>query len=87
MSIHNISFCVNMLFFSILLVYSYGISAAEPLLLTKGITEYCKMNLALAPRLQNLFHAQLLNSAEHEICPANESEITNNCNIFLAKHS
>ena len=25
----------------------------------------------------------MLNSAEHEICPANESKITNNANSFL----
>ena len=25
----------------------------------------------------------VLNSAEHEICPANKSKITNNCNYFL----
>ena len=28
-----------------------------------------------------------LNSAEHEIFPANKSQITNNCKFFLAKHS
>ena len=26
------------------------------------------------------------NSAEHEISPANKSQITNNCNFFLSKH-
>ena len=29
----------------------------------------------------------MLNSAEHEICPANKSQITNNCKFYLAKHS
>ena len=29
----------------------------------------------------------MLNSAEHEICPANKSQIANNCKLFLAKHS
>ena len=29
----------------------------------------------------------MLNSAEHDIFPANESQITNNCKFFLAKHS
>ena len=29
----------------------------------------------------------MLNSAEHEIFSANNSQITNNCNFFLAKHS
>ena len=29
----------------------------------------------------------MLNSAEHEICPANKSQITNNCKFFLAKYS
>ena len=29
----------------------------------------------------------MLNSAEHEIFPANKSQITNNCKFFLAKHS
>ena len=29
----------------------------------------------------------MLNSAEHEIRPANKSQITNTCNFFLAKHS
>ena len=28
----------------------------------------------------------MLNSAEHEICPANKSQIIYNCNFFLAKH-
>ena len=28
----------------------------------------------------------MLNSAEHEICPSNKSQITNNCKFFLAKH-
>ena len=28
----------------------------------------------------------MLNSAEHEICPVNKSQITNNCKFFLAKH-
>ena len=28
----------------------------------------------------------MLNSAEHEVCPANKSQITNNCIFFLAKH-
>ena len=25
----------------------------------------------------------MLNSAEHEICPANKNQITNNCKLFL----
>ena len=29
----------------------------------------------------------MLNSAEHEICPANESQIIKNCKYFLAIHS
>ena len=29
----------------------------------------------------------MLNSAEHEICPANKSHITNNCKFFLSEHS
>ena len=29
----------------------------------------------------------MLNSAEHEICPANKSQITDNCKFFHAKHS
>ena len=29
----------------------------------------------------------MLNSAEHEICPASKSQITDNCKFFLAKHS
>ena len=29
----------------------------------------------------------MLNSAEHEICPANISQITDNCKFFLAKQS
>ena len=28
----------------------------------------------------------MLNSAEHEVCPANEFQIVNNCKFFLAKH-
>ena len=34
------------------------------------------------PRFIKLF---MLNSAKHEICPANKSQITNNCKFFLAK--
>ena len=29
----------------------------------------------------------MLNSTEHEICPANKSQITNKCKLFSAKHS
>ena len=29
----------------------------------------------------------MLYSAEHEICTADKSQITNNCKVFLAKHS
>ena len=29
----------------------------------------------------------MLNAANHEICPANQSQITNNINVFLARHS
>ena len=29
----------------------------------------------------------MLNSAKHEICAANKSQITNNCKFFLAKHA
>ena len=29
----------------------------------------------------------MLKSAEHEICPANKSKISNKCKFFLAKHS
>ena len=29
----------------------------------------------------------MLNSAEHEICPANKSQITDNAKFFLAKHN
>ena len=29
----------------------------------------------------------MFNSAKHEICPANKSQITDNCKFFLAKHS
>ena len=32
-------------------------------------------------------HFFMLNSAEHGICHANKSQITNNCKFFLAKHS
>ena len=35
---------------------------------------------------KNFFHAQLI-LAEHEICPADRSQITNNCKFFHAKHS
>ena len=33
------------------------------------------------------FHFFMLNSTEHEICPANKSQITNDFKFFLAKHS
>ena len=36
---------------------------------------------AQGPEVIKLFF--VLNSAEHEICPANKSQITNNCNFFL----
>ena len=29
----------------------------------------------------------MVNSAEHEICPANKSQNTNNCKFFLAKQT
>ena len=37
------------------------------------------------PRGYKLFF--MLNSAEHEICPANKTQLTNNCKIFLAKRT
>ena len=36
---------------------------------------------------QVYFNFFMLNSDEHEICPANKSQTTNNCKFFLAKHS
>ena len=38
------------------------------------------------PRLRGYKTFFMLNSAEHEICHANKSQITNNCTFFLAKH-
>ena len=37
------------------------------------------------PEVIKLFF--ILNWAEYEICPANKSQITNNCKLCLAKHS
>ena len=37
------------------------------------------------PKVIKLFFVH--NSAEHEICPANEPQITNNCKFFLVKHT
>ena len=37
------------------------------------------------PRVYKTFF--MLNSAEHEICPAYKSQITNNSKVFPAKHS
>ena len=37
------------------------------------------------PEVIKLFF--MLNSAEHEICPANKSQITNKCKFYLAKQS
>ena len=39
----------------------------------------------IRPQGYNFFF--MLNSTEHEICRANKSQITNNCKLFLAKHS
>ena len=39
------------------------------------------------PCLEVIKLFSILNSTEHEICPANKSQITNNCKFFLAKHS
>ena len=36
------------------------------------------MCIELAPRLRG---------PEHDICPANKFQITNNCNFFLAQHT
>ena len=40
---------------------------------------------SIKPRGHKTFF--MLNSAEHEICPAYKSHITNNCKFYLAKHS
>ena len=49
----------------------------------------CKVSLCghrrLWPRGYKTFF--MLTSTAHEICPANKSQITNNCKFFLAKHS
>ena len=37
----------------------------------------------LVPRLKNFF---MLNSDEHEFCPANKSQISSNCKFSLAEH-
>ena len=42
------------------------------------------MKKDLAPSLYIFF---MLNLAEHDICPANKSQITNRCKFFLAKHN
>ena len=46
---------------------------------------YFKMNRYTRPRSYKTFF--MLNLAEHEICPANKYQITNNCKFLLAKHS
>ena len=44
------------------------------------------MYVVARPRDNKTFF--MLNSAENEICPANnKSQITKNCKFFLAKHS
>ena len=50
---------------------------------TKTLISLCE--LAGRPRGYNFFF--MLNSTEHEILPADKSQITNNCKFFLAKHS
>ena len=40
--------------------------------------------IGTGPEVQKLVF--MLKSAEHEICPANKSQNTNNCEYFLAKH-
>ena len=42
------------------------------------------MDMQRPPGYKMIF---MLNSAEHKICPANKSQITNNCKFFLATHS
>ena len=44
-------------------------------------------NVETAPSGPEIIKLIMLNSDEHEICPANKSQITNNCKFFLAKHS
>ena len=41
---------------------------------------FCTMKCS-SPKVIKLFFA--LSSAEYEICPANKSQITNNCKFFL----
>ena len=41
----------------------------------------------ILPRPEVIKLFPVFNSAEHEICPANKSQITNNCKFFLTKHS
>ena len=45
----------------------------------------CRIWHLIWPRGYKTFF--MLNSAEHEICPANKSQITDNCKFFLAKHT
>ena len=47
----------------------------------------CMISAAVPTRPRGYKTFFMLNLAEHEICPANISQITNNCKFFLAKHS
>ena len=67
-------FCLNILYHISLFTLSIRTDRPEKTLLNK-----------IRPQGYKTFF--MLNSTEHEICPANKSQITNNCKFFLAKHS
>ena len=48
------------------------------------MSQYLGKKYSTGPEVIKLF---MLNSPEHENCPANKSQITNNWKFFLAKHS
>ena len=60
----------------------HGITWAGPS--EKASSNINKMNRFRARGYKTFF---MLNSAEHEICPANISQITNNCKFFLARYA
>ena len=64
------------------MIFSESLQSATDIL--QGITSvymYCEERPWQGPEVMTLFF--MLNSAKHEIFPANVSQITNNCKILL----
>ena len=93
MSTHNIRFHGEIRKISTFFGEKSAISVAMVLSGPKVIKHFsCSSHLSMKfvllinLKLLTIANSYLLNITEHEICPANKSQIINNCKFLLAKY-